>query len=495
MPSSPTKPLAYHLFCWASFLIPVLSLAVAAEAQYPGRVQDDKNKKAPSPRAISVLEWVEEAGKPKASRIVPVSVFDNGDYQDGGLYLAKPQPLALESGTEYVLLQAGVSQGLFDISEGESIQGAWFGYGVWKPLDAPPAPPKLQPSKIPPKIVTDADPDRPHFKDNGDAAGKPGSSAKQQSTSSDSTGKAPPPVDDPDKPTLHRRPDSNAGDSSGGGSSQPPPDDPDRPHLKKRTDDSQPQPKDSGAPATAASQPDPDRPRLTHGKPAQTEQELDATRLTYTPPDLKQMVAVSDADSHEPHPFAYQWANPRDADKAKSVLETIARSALAGSGITPAGPAAPTPSKTPAKAGATAVVHQKVKDATAAPAVTLSDEHFEAYELSYSGGATLVFSAKSGEGDGEKYITIIAQPDFYGVPQVRLQSVTDAKHLDITPRMRLVDAVDTDGDNRAELVFEMRGKTDRQFAIYRVMGSRAKQIFATSPLPYEIAAHVEKKPN
>ena len=91
----------------------------------------------------------------------------------------------------------------------------------------------------------------------------------------------------------------------------------------------------------------------------------------------------------------------------------------------------------------------------------LSDKDFRAYELSYNGGATLVFTAKATIGPNnagvtqEKYVTIIAQPDFNGDPQARFQSVTDAKHLDITPRMKLVDAVDTDGDNRAELIFEL----------------------------------------
>ena len=41
-----------------------------------------------------------------------------------------------------------------------------------------------------------------------------------------------------------------------------------------------------------------------------------------------------------------------------------------------------------------------------------------------------------------KYVTLIAQPDFNGVPKVLFKSVTDDDHLDVTPKMRLVDAVD-----------------------------------------------------
>jgi hypothetical protein len=83
----------------------------------------------------------------------------------------------------------------------------------------------------------------------------------------------------------------------------------------------------------------------------------------------------------------------------------------------------------------------------------------------------------------KKYVTVLAQPDFYGALKVLMQSVTSDAKLDATPRMRLVDAVDTDGDNRAELIFELRGKSDRQFAIYRVVGGRVNQVFSTGTLP------------
>jgi hypothetical protein len=34
------------------------------------------------------------------------------------------------------------------------------------------------------------------------------------------------------------------------------------------------------------------------------------------------------------------------------------------------------------------------------------------------------------------------------------------------------------------LIFELRGDTDRQFAIYKIAGGRAEQVFATDPLPF-----------
>ena len=76
-----------------------LALVIPACAQYPGHIESAK-KAAPAVRAIAVLEWTGDMGKPKASRIIPISVFDGEVYQPGGLYLAKPEPLALEPGTE-----------------------------------------------------------------------------------------------------------------------------------------------------------------------------------------------------------------------------------------------------------------------------------------------------------------------------------------------------------------------------------------------------------
>src|SRR5665213_1420861 len=54
-------------------------------AQYPGQVTKPAND-VPELRAVAVLEWTGEAGKPKASRMVPITVFDGEKLQDGGVY-------------------------------------------------------------------------------------------------------------------------------------------------------------------------------------------------------------------------------------------------------------------------------------------------------------------------------------------------------------------------------------------------------------------------
>ncbi|AXC10968.1 hypothetical protein ACPOL_1622 [Acidisarcina polymorpha] len=496
-----------------------------AEAQYPGHTKKDDEKKVVEPRAISVLEWVGEPGKPSSGRIIPITVFVGGEYQDGGLYLAQPAPLAVESDTLYELERAGAPQGTFDVAGGQNIAGAWFGFGQWKPLAPPKPPKKLTPSKVPPKVVQDNDPDRPHFKggDDGKNAGnttppasdpdkptihrKPDSGGSDSNASGSSGGSGSGSTtasNDPDKPTLHRRTDSGSGTASAGGGTAP--DDPDRPHLKKHsaTSDNAASSDDEGGAVTTANEADPDRPKLSRGKPASTEKPLEAAKLSGIPPNVQQMTAVSDATVREPHTFSYQWPSPDQVVKMQAAVEALAIKAVLANGAAPTAqiPAAsttPTPPRITSRSGPRSTLAHQV--APKPPPVMLTDKDFRAYELSYNGGATLVFTAKAEVGPNnagvtlEKFVTIIAQPDFNGDPQVRFQSVTDKAHLDITPQMRFVDAVDTDGDNRAELIFELRHSADRQFAIYRLHGTRAEQAFATGSLPYLASGGSETKAN
>lgn len=454
-------------------------------AQYPGHISPTV-KAGPVLRSIAVLEWTGQPGKPGASRLIPISVFEDGSYQAGGLYLARPAPMALESGTEYQLLQAGKPEGLFDVAMAQQVGGDWIGYGAWKPLPPPEAFHKLKPSKVDPEVVDGGSDRRPHFR------------------------KAAPDADAP-----------------GGGSANTPPEDPDRPTLRKRAggpgvaadSDSSPA-ATNGSLETATAGGDPDRPKLTRGIPK--DQPKETQHLEGTPPNLEQMVAVSDAVTRPEHSFAYSWASPDDAAKMRAQMEDIARKAIAKymtpavkAGAATAASHAPartaaatnraagtktaTHSSTSAKTSSSATTHltpaqvaarrraaaRKAAAAKkAAPALALTDVQFRAFELTYSGGATLVLSARTADADDKaRYVTVIAQPDIYGVPQVLFTQVTSAEDLDASPRLRLIDAVDAAADNRGELLFELRGLTARQFALYRVASGRVDQMIATGPLP------------
>jgi hypothetical protein len=450
-------------------------------------------------------------------------VLDGGTLQDGGIYLARPEPLALAGEVEYELDEDGKPMGLFDIKNAGQEQGSWVGYGWWKamPVERP-----KRPALDMAKFDDDAQSDVPmlHRKHHADDApstgGTSGNSGSASGSSGGSGSSAPAADSDPDRPTLHRSPSSgssdagttpastttgttsssseptlhrkdsdstgsgngsdrsaSSGSSSGGSASETSsataPDDPDRPVMKR----SKPKPPEEVAHVDSVpDDADPDRPRLKRGRSNADSLQVTAS-LMGLPPDMQQAVAVSDAKTHPAHPWDYQWSNPDDATKMQSALEDIARKAL---GLNP--PAAqPAPKKAAtAKAG----TRKTARPAAATPPLEpapLQDEKFRIFELSYGAGATLVLTAHT---DGplaqEKFVTLVAQPDLYGNVLVLLKSVTDGAHLDDTPRMRLVDAVDALADNRGELLFELRGATQRQFALYRVLRGQAEKLFVSS---------------
>ena len=543
-------------------------------AQYPGKVA--KGTKAdPVLRSVAVLEWTGEAGKPAASRLVPVSVFDGEALNDGTIYLSRPEPLALSSGVEYELQTAGKPVGVYDVFGAGEADGAWRGFGRWKPLsavEAEKAKNAFNTSSLNAPVDLPED-DKPVLKrkhpkgTDTDEAGtgsdaKAGESAgkkepddpdrpKLKKKSEDTTAS-----DDPDRPTIRRKAGDSGDAGEGGGTGSV---DPDRPTIRRSRHAEEP---DLEAASTAA--PDPDRPRLKRGKPADYETAADTPKLEGTPPNLQQAVAVSDARTLAEHPWKYSWANPEDEAKMKSALEAIARTEL---GLdAPVKPAV----KAPARKGTTAVAAKRPGKSMlpAAEPAALGDEKFQVFELAYGATATIVLTAstpedsvsppsfakdsgsvpkssvnvkdgarpdgtpakdadapvirrgkpvgqtqaeaagsadvkskvsagkvgasktgKDGTDSGivkpkpRKFVTLIAQPDLYGGVLVLFKSVTDSAHLDEKPRMRLVDAVDAMGDNRGELLFELRGAGERQFGLYRVNRGSAEQLFATVPIP------------
>ncbi len=464
-----------------------LAFAVGALAQYPGQIAK-KDKDTPELRAVAVLEWTGDLGKPKTSRLVPITVFDGEQLQDGGVYMARPQPLAVDSGVEYVLQKNGARLGLFDVMNAGQEQGSWVGFGTWKPMPvAKPKPAPVDQGKVDEeesdkptlhrKHSGDAsgdsgsssggqasapDPDRPtlHKKSSNDDAGSGNSGSTTNSTSGSTSGSTSAP--DPDRPTLHKQPDSSQTSGNDSSKSSASNSDPDRPALKRGK---QKQSADEGY-VESVNTTDPDRPRLMRGKSADSSPDVTPTLLGL-PSDMEQAVAVSDSKNRPEHPWSFSWTDPADELRMKAELEDIARSAL---GIQPQPAAAP--KRTTARA--------KTKPVPSAAPPPLAGEEFRVFELAYGSGATLVLTARTDGPPGhEKFVTLIAQPDLYGSLLVLFKSVADGAHLDDAPRMRLVDAVDALADNRGELLFELRGKTQRQFALYRVMRGTAKELFVT----------------
>jgi hypothetical protein len=479
-------------------------------------------------RAVGVYEWTGDRTKPAASRLVPVTLFIDGELQDAGVYLAQPVPLAIDSGTVYEIDKAGVAEGTLDLKYASHLQSpdaaanyddGWFGYGTF----APPPPPKkvaaLKASTNLAKVESsraDIESDRPTFvrrhnssSDSASASSDPGSSDSKAGSggSSTSTTVSPAPTDDPDRPHLTRRSDSSSTNTpsagtdasgsspaspdasadktpAGGSSGSAPAGDPDRPTLKKRSPEeakkARKEAEESSASGLATSlNDDPNRPTLHHGKGQQALSEADLPKLKGLPAGLHQAVAVSDAKSRPVHDFSRPWADDAERATVLAKMQALARAQIAAYQATAsvAAPSSPT-KQTAVRTPNSKLRHSISKESVAQPPLPLQDEQLDGYTLSYGGAPTYVYTAQTpGDGSSLRYVTIVAQTDTFGDLKPAIQSVTDAAHLDRAPWMRLVDVVDVDASNRASLLFEMRGQSARQFALYRVIAARAEQTF------------------
>jgi hypothetical protein len=454
-------------------------------------------------RAIGVYEWTGELAKPTAARLIPVSLFIESHFEDAGVYLARPVPLALQTGDVYAIERAGQPEGTLDIDFARNIvtrhsatdddpPGAWYGYGRFLTTQEETKLAQLKPAAKPSVVVSSLDePDDapPHFVYRQPPSGSGGDAKPATNTST-----TPAPADDPDRPTMHRR-DNSGSDSST--ASQPtnnpaPDDDPERPTLRRRDPASDGKPKKSKPggyvlPPNDSLNDDPDRPTLRRGVPAGL---ATTPQLGGLPPDMHQAVAVSDAANRDDHPFAREWESSHERSVTISAIEQLARPRAANYLLTnkltvaalapvAAGPTLNT-ARVPTPVSASKSTRKAAPTSPAPPPVSFTNEQLSGYTLSYGGLPTFIYTAEVPvTTGGPVYITMVVQRLPAGELQVALSSITDAAHLDRTPWLRPVDVVDPDWSHRASLLFELRAQTSRQFALYRLVSAKAEQTFIT----------------
>jgi hypothetical protein len=110
------------------------------------------------------------------------------------------------------------------------------------------------------------------------------------------------------------------------------------------------------------------------------------------------------------------------------------------------------------------------------------------FDLSNSNEPVLVLSATthpiadaSGNVADPQEITLIARTNLEGELKKLFFSQTDSHHLDVAPRMELIDAVDADGDGRGELLFRRTFDGGSAYAIYRVTPDELWPLFEGTP--------------
>jgi hypothetical protein len=191
------------------------------------------------------------------------------------------------------------------------------------------------------------------------------------------------------------------------------------------------------------------------------------------------LAAISDADGPEPHSYALPW-KLEDQEKLRNSMIQLASMALedyarAHGGVHP---------------GKLQDVQVRAFDLTMrnepqiimmaraleAPAVPASPRH--------AGGTGTKVAAPppSTSGGLTFWVTVAAREDYNGELRKLKVWATDSKHLDAFPRAELIDAVDSDGDGRGELLFREISDIGSSFVLYRVTPDTLTELYNSAEL-------------
>ena len=496
----------------------------------------NKKKITGEPRAVGLLQLTD---KGKAT-LVPIAILINGRFYDASSYKASPVPMALESGTVYEGERTGSSLGLFTVSGALHSKDAnssipWIGAGQWLPqgadakrtaLKAEDVPVGLVPTDEPPRLTKSSKPPK-----DASADSAPANSGSQTSSSpSSQAGAKPADASQPsaDKKTSDQAkpaqslPNQSAPQTSSQPTSTQPKSDASKasPPAPTKSDEAAPAPGED----TNSQAGDANRPKLRRGKPTEplpadqdvpgygkpadgkpsspvvaedvkpgvtpvksdaTSAKADESAAAKTPPQL--VPAISDAAGPDPRSFVYEWAKSEQDERRKDVL-TLAQQQLhaylqeraKNSIAAKASPAKPVPAKATSSAR---------KPVAKMPDLVLDDLQIRTFDLWTNNQPVIVLtatahpplpavgSAASTTAVPEYSITLVARTDIYNNLHKLYVGITDKYHLDVTPRLELIDAVDADGDGRGELLFRETSDAGTGYIIYRATGDTLWKMF------------------
>lgn len=371
-------------------------------------------------RATALLELTTERSGTVTARLTPITILDQGSFQDASIYKSRPRPMALDDGVVYEAQKSGVPVGYVTIGNASKGAGIWTALGKWQPV-ATVARKAEQP--VAPSSPED---DRPHLH-RGDSSPGPG----PESTS-------PPP-----SPVAQTAPAPTP-------EPEPEPDDSDRPVLRRRS------PGASHAEAEATP-----TPRVITAPPQGS---VPAAAPPAPSPGTQTYVAVSDSQPIDTRSFEFKW-KPGEEEKMDARMRRLALAQLP-----------PENSRLGDNALTNVVIRSFDLDLSNDAVMVLTAEVPGSYMTPNRKSAPGKFVSR--------YITLIARVDFEGVPHRLAVSVTDSSRLDIAPRLELIDAVDVDGDGLAELLFREYNFDEKGFIVYGIGRGAVTKVFegATEPL-------------
>jgi hypothetical protein len=407
------------------------TLVIACAATFLLGQVAKKRTTSKGPRAVALLQ-VADSGR---ARLIPVVIMVGNEFYDAGAYKADPVPMALQSGTVYEAVKAGVSQGLFTVGGAAQANGNWFADGKW--VTAAQIEADKTKSELAKKAQTEPAPDvevggPPKLKRAPDS----GSPSAPQKSSPQPSSPAPPSAE-PTQKSASSNPGSKSSDSPG-----TLPDDPNRPVLRRQP--------------------------LTGTTREQTKSGPDTEPLTGP---VQFIAAISDADGPQPRPYTFILKPEEEQHFQKKML------ALAAGELKDRA-APPTPDEKPGPKSRAAG-----KKSHSAPAPEFHDVQMRAFDISNTNEAVLVLTARATlpASETQYSVVVVAREDIYAELHKIFAKITDNKSLDILPRYEFIDAVDADGDGRGELLFRETWDSGTAYAVYRVIGDRLWPLFEGKP--------------
>ncbi len=479
-----------------------------------------KQERDKGPRALGLVQ-LSPKGK---GRIIPIAIMIDGKFYDASAYKADPVPMALDFGIVYEGFRSGVSQGVFTITQPGQLNHDWIAEGTWLPAGAP-DPHKHK--KYSPPVIDDDDKSGPPIlhrrseKTDSDSDSKSEAGRKDTSTNTNTNTNKDQQKAAGSAPAATGSTGASAPNSA---ESSKPTTTPTTPEAAKT-----PAPAETAkastppAPSTSDSEEpieDPNRPRLRRGKPdaaAHSEPYANFDALTEVasaspsgaaaasaanpgakatkdsaavPPVITITIpAISDAGGPDPRPYIYDLKPAEEAVYRSKMLALAATLVQPPANAATKGAASAAKKSSVAKSAGKSSARSSAKTGSKAPKPVFDDVSLRIFDLSNSNEPVLVLSAKtqppaasaSGSVEEPQEITLIARTDLEGDLRKLFFSVTDSRHLDLTPRMELIDAVDADGDGRGELLFRRTFDGGSAYAIYRVTADGLWPLFEGTP--------------
>jgi len=437
-------------------------------------------KKEKGPRALGLLQLSSD-GK---ATLIPIAILIDGRFYDASAYKANPVPMALDVGTVYEAESGGASLGLFTVkgalhSKSAGSQNPWVGTGAYLLNGSEPAEKARKAENVPvgmddsgdaPPRLTRGDKAKPADQNSQVKKDQSSGTPKDPSTGEQKPAEAKPadnPAPVPSTPTSSAKPEENSSKDQGAGKTTAESGaDAYRPTLRR------------GKPTTPL--PDDDE---TPAKPASTKVASASAAATPVASGPVQLVpAVSDAGGPDPKSYKFQWNKGEEQDRRTQVLALAnddfrAYLVKRAKDCIPAKPAAK-----PVAGG-----HKPAR-----PQPKLDEVEFRTFDVWGNNQPVIVFSAvfstdaqiptakgtfvlaetpaatgPAARGDGPFWMMLVVRTDIYGNLRKLYLGITDKYHLDVTPRLELIDAVDADGDGRGEFLFRETSDAGSGYIIYR----------------------------